>query len=110
MAPMLVGGEIGALATAAKLAGALFLAALAGGLGGAVARTTGINALLAGLLLLAAFLFLAQAIGRVLPRLAGATTGGVGRRVAGVLTGIVGPLLRQPHAMSGYFLSVTLGF
>jgi sulfite exporter TauE/SafE len=162
---MLVGGEVGALATAAKLAGALFLAALAGGfahcstmcgpfvlaqlpvgadpsatrlarlaggalmpyhlgrlttyvllgalaggLGGAVVRTTGINALLAGLLLLAAFLFLAQAIGRVLPRLSGASTGAVGRRIAGVLTGVVGPLLRQPGGRSGYVLGVALGF
>jgi sulfite exporter TauE/SafE len=165
MAPMLLGGELGASATAAKLAGALFLAALAGGfahcstmcgpfvltqlpvgaepstnrvarlaggalmpyhlgrlttyvllgalaggLGGAVVRTTGINALLAGLLLFAAFLFLAQAIGRALPNLTGATTGRLGQQIAGALIAVVGPLLRQPRGRSGYFLGVALGF
>jgi sulfite exporter TauE/SafE len=165
IAPMLLGGGAGGLAVTAKLAGALFLTALAGGFahcstmcspfvlaqlpvgadgagtrlvklasgallpyhlgrlttytllgalaggfGGMIVRTTGVDALLAALLLFAAFLFLAQAIGRVLPRLAKATSGRLGQRVAGALTAVVGPLLRQQRGRSGYVLGVALGF
>ncbi len=86
------------------------LGALAGGFGGVIVRMTGLSTLLAGLLLFAACLFLAQAIGRLLPKLAGATSGRLGQRVAGALATIVGPLLRQPRGRSGYVLGVVLGF
>jgi sulfite exporter TauE/SafE len=86
------------------------LGGLAGGLGGMVVRMTGFKAPLAILLLLAACLFLAQALGRLLPTLADATSGKAGRWVGGKLTAIVGPLLRQSRGRRGYLLGVALGF
>jgi sulfite exporter TauE/SafE len=86
------------------------LGALAGGFGGVVVRMTGFKAPLAGLLLFAAGLFLVQAVGRLLPALAGGTSGRAGRWVGGKLTAIIGPLLRQSRGRRGYLLGVALGF
>jgi sulfite exporter TauE/SafE len=86
------------------------LGALAGAFGGAVVRMTGFKAPLAGLLLFAACIFLAQAIGRMIPTLAGTSSGTAGRWVGGKLAAIIGPLLRQSRGRQGYLLGVTLGF
>jgi uncharacterized protein len=86
------------------------LGTIAGGFGGGIVRLTGFRAPLGGLLLLAACLFLAQAVDRLLPSLAGATPGAAGRWAGGKLAAIIGPLLRQSHGRRGYLLGVALGF
>ncbi len=86
------------------------LGTIAGGLGGALVRTTGLNALFAGFLLVAAGLFIVQALGRALPGLIGGTSGATGKWLGGRLAAIAGPLLRQPRGLRGYMLGVTLGF
>jgi uncharacterized protein len=77
------------------------LGAVSGSLGGALTEMTGLRWLAAGLLLLAATLFAAQAIG--LPALRGF-------RAPPFLAGLVGQLSRSPSGWTRYTMGVALGF
>jgi sulfite exporter TauE/SafE len=72
-----------------------------GAVGGAVSGLSGLNHALAAFLVLAAGLFVLQAIGR-----APSGSGAVGRRVAA----LVRPLVATPTGLRGYALGVGLGF
>jgi hypothetical protein len=72
-----------------------------GAVGGAVSGLSGLNHALAAFLVLAAGLFVLQAIGR-----APSGSGAVGRRVAA----FVRPLVATPTGLRGYALGVGLGF
>jgi len=87
-----------------------FLGALAGALGGGIATATAFRPLLAGFLLLAAALFIVQALkGLGLVRIA-VSADGLSARVGARLARFAGPVLRRRRGLGGYVLGTALGF
>ncbi len=87
------------------------LGAAAGGFGGSIARWAPYSRMiLGGFLLLAAALFLVQALKGVgvLPFVSRGT--GLSSRAGAVIARVTGPLLRHRGGLRGYALGVTLGF
>ncbi|HLI14374.1 MAG TPA: sulfite exporter TauE/SafE family protein [Alphaproteobacteria bacterium] len=85
------------------------LGALAGSTTGLAARLTGFHWLLAGFLLLAAFLFLAQAMSAITPWLPALRSQPLGGAFSGPLVRMARPLLVNPRGPRGYMLGLALG-
>ncbi len=86
------------------------LGAVGGGIGQGIGAMTALRPALTGFLLLAAVLFLFQALKGLglLPSLSRGT--GLARHAGAVLARVAAPMLRRNDGLGGYILGVTLGF